>query len=184
MNNRTRFRHNLGNPCVFLKRVSSIPVSLSDLLTTTLFFGHQILLTSLRAMPVKKRKLSPQASSRGSATPGPSGSVATAELNGTPTSIAQPASPIGGVRIGTEDDHRLSISATPAIVPPHEERKVAKHGVIQHGSGDGLGCGDECFLWGDLPMNKHGTYSHRDIEGDGGREHIRSLMPSIRIYPS
>lgn len=34
---------------------------------------------------------------------------------------------------------------------------VAKLGTIVPGSGDGTDCGDECYIWTDLPMNKQGA---------------------------
>lgn len=35
-------------------------------------------------------------------------------------------------------------------------RVVARMGTRVQGSGDGLDCGEECFMWTDLPMNRLG----------------------------
>jgi COMPASS component BRE2 len=126
--------------------------------------------------PAKKRKLSPSASSRSSATPAPPGvsdALLAPGINGIPSSIPRPASPPAHAFSTHREDgdgesgpSRSSVSvAREALATPagHVERTVAKHGVVQPGSGDGAGCGDECFLWSDLPMNKHGECRERGV---------------------
>ncbi|ORY32624.1 hypothetical protein BCR39DRAFT_492689 [Naematelia encephala] len=97
-------------------------------------------------MSSKKRRLSPSASSS-SSTPAPA--LPTQVSLGLPSaSSLSTVQPIANASPGRA-------SATPAP-PLKEERTVAKPGTIVPGSGDGPGCGDECFLWADLPMNKQG----------------------------
>jgi COMPASS component BRE2 len=122
-------------------------------------------------MPVKKRKLSPSSSRSATPaqTPTPTNGPAFNGLDGSSTLHAQPASP-SSVSLnldngsappegsGSSAPTRSSVGATPIPAPAHgyQDGVRAKHGVIQPGSGDGQDCGDECFLWNDLPMNKHG----------------------------
>ena len=104
---------------------------------------------------IMKRKASPGASSRSSATPAPS--IALPQTSSalhldTPSSPApvhdEPSVP---------GPSRGSTSATPARgLPIKEERMEARMGVIVPGSADG-GPGEECYMWADLPMNKQGA---------------------------
>jgi hypothetical protein len=102
----------------------------------------------------KKRRLSPTASSRSSATPAP---VQIAVLDGSPlkSALDPGSSPVAEPALGVPGPSRLSASLTPAPAVA-VERALARHGVSVLGSGDGSGPGDECFLWDGLPMNKQG----------------------------
>ena len=112
-----------------------------------------------------KRKSSPSPSSRSSVTPAPNG-LLQQSTDLTPNGVHLESSPI---RDDIAGPSRISASATPVPVVGgvvKEERTVAKAGVIQLNSGDGPGCGDECFLWTDLPMNKQGQLLLRTPKGD------------------
>ncbi|GFZ44210.1 hypothetical protein JCM24511_01931 [Saitozyma sp. JCM 24511] len=100
----------------------------------------------------KKRRLSPTASSRSSATPAP---VQIAVPDGSPlkSALDPGSSPVAEPALGVPGPSRLSASLTPAPAVA-VERALARHGVSVLGSGDGSGPGDECFLWDGLPMNK------------------------------
>lgn len=110
-------------------------------------------------MAFKRRKLSPSASSQ-SSTPAPTAAY----------SLHPPSSPVPSEPVGGPGSSRLSNSATPGPAASQslalsqslgvgkidEDRATAKPGVIQPGSGDGTECGDECYIWTDLPMTKNG----------------------------
>jgi hypothetical protein len=100
-------------------------------------------------MSNKKRKTSPSESHRSSATPAPSFPVANAPLNSV-SAVSSPSS--------RNDQDSLSVAGPSRsyAVPIKEESQIAKGGSIVVGSGDGLGYGDECFTYTDLPMNKQG----------------------------
>lgn len=111
-------------------------------------------------MPPKRRKLSPSASSQSSNT------TSIPNLNSGPgPSRYLPASspPLGpeGSESATPgpgpSTQSLALAKTSARAKIQDDRVIAKAGVIVQGSGDGGGCGDECFIWTDLPMNKIGT---------------------------
>jgi COMPASS component BRE2 len=102
-------------------------------------------------MSNKKRKLSPTLSSRSSPTPGPSSGTIPATASSPPADnlplIATPASRAGSASVSGDatpvpySQHNLSVAG----------RSEMKMPTVTPGSGDGVGYGDECFIWQDLP---------------------------------
>lgn len=108
----------------------------------------------------KKRRLSPSASSRSSATPAPAQSISTPA----PLDFASSPAPSDAGHLAAEglaESSRADASASVTPAPSHVKanRTEARLGAVVPGSGDGTGIGEECFLWADLPMNKQGGWN-------------------------
>ncbi|WWC61534.1 uncharacterized protein I303_104118 [Kwoniella dejecticola CBS 10117] len=107
-------------------------------------------------MPVKKRRLSPSASSA-SSTPAPASAppFTTVDTSNLPSSLAGPTEGLAGPGPSTLS-HALSRRERNDAA---ERREYAILGVKQPGSGDGEEYGEECFLWADIPIVKNFRYS-------------------------
>ncbi|ORX36915.1 hypothetical protein BD324DRAFT_579970 [Kockovaella imperatae] len=64
-----------------------------------------------------------------------------------------------------------------------EESLIAKGGSIVPGTSDGKDCGDECFLWTDLVMNKPGSFRYAFC-GPSPTQSPSHLFPFYRTVPS
>ncbi len=127
---------------------------------------------------VKKRKLSPSASSHSSATPAPpSQSYAAPSLGGISSGpsvgLYSASSPFGGhdgSSVPPADlpgPSRLSASSTPAPLGPalNSDTARAKPGVMVIGSGDGTKDGDECFNLGRIRHEPVGRVVFCKLDG-------------------
>ncbi|WWC70513.1 uncharacterized protein I206_104464 [Kwoniella pini CBS 10737] len=107
-------------------------------------------------MPVKKRRLSPSASSA-SSTPAPSSAPPSTTVNTStlPSSLAGPTEGLAGPGPSTLSHSQSRRERNDAA----ERREYAVLGAKQPGSGDGEEFGEECFLWTDIPIVKNFRYS-------------------------
>ncbi|WVQ67989.1 uncharacterized protein L199_006195 [Kwoniella botswanensis] len=104
-------------------------------------------------MPVKKRRLSPSASSA-SSTPAPSPIPPESSTSALPSSSLAQEGLAGPGPSTLSNQYQSRRERNDAA----ERREYARLGVQQPGSGDGHEFGEECFLWADIPVSKGFRY--------------------------